>query len=290
VSQQSNLDYGGKVNPCMFKNMMYAKTSTHMLTYTPQRFKKQWYDRRHHIKRWKMKEYPCIPDFMQTVKPDPFDYKLRNKAEVEKQMICFPLYPFDISKFWFDKTNKPIIGPTPKDHEREEFAIVDFDMDNFRMSTLQKERMQYLLGSRYKGSPKIRMVIRQYDNYKDNLARSMEIFYELILESLRAPDIDIEAIRNPNRMKSIKLSLGKTLEERREYRKQMKQYCDESLKHYQESGKSLLSHLHSEELKKYYKQHFENVRKIEEGEVEEPTFEEEFGNLKIHRMPSVRIR
>lgn len=270
--------------------MIYARNSTQMLTYTPQRFKKQWYDRRHQIKRWKMKEYPCIPEFMKAVKPDPFDYTLRNKEEVEKQMICFPLYPFDITKYWFDKINRPIIGPTPKDHEREEFAIIDFNMDNFKMSTLQKERMQFLLGDRYKGSPKIRMVIRQYDNYQDNMTKALEIYYELILESLRAPDVDIEAMRNPNKLKSNKLKQGKTLEERRQFRQEMKDYCAAALKHYEENGKSLLSHMYTEHLKVNYKEVFEKNRQIEEGEIEEPTFEEQLQDLKIHRMPSIRMR
>ena len=65
---------------------VFSTMGQSQLNYTPVRFLKNWNDRRGKAKRWKMKKLPHIPTFMQTIKPDPFDYELQTKEQVQRQL------------------------------------------------------------------------------------------------------------------------------------------------------------------------------------------------------------
>lgn len=83
------------------------------------------------------------------------------------------------------------------------------------LAPLQRQRFIYLLGPRYTGSDKIKLVCRQYNTYHENYVRVMEILREIYWESKRAPSINTTMIENPYRRETIrKKFLGRTKEER----------------------------------------------------------------------------
>ena len=112
------------------------------------------------------KMYNCVPEWSKTVPSDPFDYKLRSKAEVREQHKYFPpefivnvqysRYPGDDQRFTADNLDP-----------RAAVARLHVDMREMRLAPLQRERFVYLLGPRY--NPKrpfdIRLIVRQYSKY-----------------------------------------------------------------------------------------------------------------------------
>ena len=83
------------------------------------------------------------------------------------------------------------------------------------LAPLQRQRFIYLLGNRYTGSDKIKLVCRQYNTFHENYIRVMEILRELYWEAKRAPDTNTTMLKNPYRREFLKKKLlGKTKEER----------------------------------------------------------------------------
>jgi hypothetical protein len=72
-----------------------------------------------------------------------------------------------------------------------------------------------LLGNRYTGSDKVKLVCKQYNTYHENFVRAHEILREIYWEAKRAPDTNTTAIKNPYRREFFKKKfLGKTRTER----------------------------------------------------------------------------
>ena len=65
----------------------------------------------------------------------------------------------------------------------------------------------------------------------------MELWDEIILESMRAPNIDIRALRDPYYKDKMKKKLGRTKEERDEKLMEMEKFKNEAIKVYEEEGK-----------------------------------------------------
>lgn len=83
------------------------------------------------------------------------------------------------------------------------------------LAPLQRQRLIFLLGNRYTGSDKIKIVCRQYNTFHENFIRAHEILRELYWESKRAPSINTTALKNPYRREFFKKKfLGRTREER----------------------------------------------------------------------------
>lgn len=84
-----------------------------------------------------------------------------------------------------------------------------------KLAPLQRERFIYLLGNRWIGSDKVKIVCKQYNTFHENYHRAMEILREIYWESKRAPDTNTTAMRNPYRREFLKKKLlGRTREER----------------------------------------------------------------------------
>lgn len=82
------------------------------------------------------------------------------------------------------------------------------------LAPLQRQRFIFLLGPRYTGSDKIKLVCSLYNTYHENYAKVFEILREIYWESKRAPSINTTIIQNPYRRDFFKRKLGRTKEER----------------------------------------------------------------------------
>ena len=100
--------------------------------------------------RVKYMQYTQVPDWLAKQQRDPFDYKLRSKAEVMEQQKYFePNFEFRTEFFKYPAGDVREHGNTRVDH-RDKVAIVHFDFSNLNLAPLQRERMIFLLGPRYK--------------------------------------------------------------------------------------------------------------------------------------------
>lgn len=98
---------------------------------------------------------------------------------------------------------------------RERVAKVTIDLKEMGFAPLQRQRFIFLLGNRFTGSDKVKIVCKQYNTYHENFVRANEILRELFWEAKRAPDTNTTAIVNPYRREFFKKKfLGRTLEER----------------------------------------------------------------------------
>ena len=83
------------------------------------------------------------------------------------------------------------------------------------LAPLQRQRFVFLLGNRYTGSDKIKLVCKQYNTFHENKVRVLEILREIYWESKRAPEINTTSIKNPYRREFLrKKFMGRTREER----------------------------------------------------------------------------
>jgi hypothetical protein len=98
---------------------------------------------------------------------------------------------------------------------RDRVAKVTVDLKEMGFAPLQRQRFIFLLGNRFTGSDKVKIVCKQYNTYHENFVRANEILRELFWEAKRAPDTNTTAIVNPYRREFFKKKfLGRTLEER----------------------------------------------------------------------------
>jgi hypothetical protein len=94
-------------------------------------------------------------------------------------------------------------------------AKIFVNIKEMKLAPLQRERFIYLLGNRWTGSDKVKIVCKQYNTFHENYHRAMEQLREIYWESKRAPATNTTAMRNPYRREFLKKKmLGKTREER----------------------------------------------------------------------------
>ena len=210
-----------------------------MLTQYTMRYKLFW-EKRRKAKCFKWKVYPWVPTFMKTVRPDPFDYSLQTKEEVRNQLIEEPLFEMKVGKTTNNYSGIPLDYPQDGKMLAEAQATAEFNIHKLPMSTLQKERLIFLLGRRYKPKTGVFSVKwKQYATYEQNYRRLMEIIRELFLEALRAPRIDIASIRSPYRYDRVKRALGRTKEEREKKLAEREKHKEDAHKLHKEEGKLL---------------------------------------------------
>lgn len=115
---------------------------------------------------------------------------------------------------------------TPDNRDnRDRVAKIRVDMRKLRLAPLQRQRFQFLMGSRWNSQKPhfCKLVMRQYNTFSENYVRAFEIFREIYWESKRAPTIMHTMIVNPyRREKLIKKFFGKTAEERRDMRAKLR--------------------------------------------------------------------
>lgn len=89
-----------------------------------------------------------------------------------------------------------------------------FNIKDLQLSSLQKERLAFLLGPRLKPNGKAKIVMKKYPTPVQNLKHLDEKFREILLEAMRAPNINHNEIKNPYTRQKKKRELGRTPEER----------------------------------------------------------------------------
>jgi hypothetical protein len=168
-----------------------------MLVYSQQRYLKNWNIKRRKQKTFKMGKCECIPTFMKTVRPDPFDYQLRCKEEVMRDLSVRSLIPIKIIKTTVNESYMPNTLYRSKEFRMNETAKIEFKISDLWLSGAQKERLIYLLDTKYKGIDRVTIQCNRLETYDENLIKLQEIFKELVYESLRAPSTDPKALRDP---------------------------------------------------------------------------------------------
>lgn len=276
--------YSLRIQPQVALTSLYYQSR---LTFLPQRNLKKWLDRRSGLVKRKRMQYDYVPDFMKAVKTDPFDYPLQSREEVRKQIYSTPELNYmntTVTQVYHDRTIVPIDAPMIGDFKESIHPKITIDISKLGLSSLQKERMIYLLGPRYRGNNMITLNCKQYDNFDQNYAKLEETIKELMIETLRAPQVEIDCIRNPYRHDRYKKLLGRTKEQRDAKRALIKQKKDENYKFFLETGQSLAYHKVIEDLKKEIEVVQANEKAIAESEepAPEPLKDDLFENLKIN--------
>ncbi len=74
-----------------------------------------------------------------------------------------------------------------QDSKKGKEAKLILNIDNMNLSALQKKRLIFLLGPRYKNSSVFKIVYRNYDSYEKNLLKAFELLKLVYIEAKRAP-------------------------------------------------------------------------------------------------------
>jgi hypothetical protein len=160
---------------------------------------------------------------MKPAEQDLFDYKLRPKDEILEEFKYQPA-KFDITANY----KKYTAGDTrPEDNldNRDRVAKIWVHLRDMGLAPLQRQRLIFLLGNRWTGSDKIKIVCKQYNTWHENHIRAMEILREIYWEAKRAPGINTTCIKNPYRREFLrKKFLGRTREERLAKMKEFQQF------------------------------------------------------------------
>lgn len=160
--------------------------------------------------------YNCVPDWQKPAVQDPFDYKLRSKEEVKEEFKYY-YNGFDIQSTYKKYTAGDTRAEDNLDN-RDRVAKIWVQLNEMGLAPLQRERFIFLLGNRYTGSDKIKLVCRQYNTFHENYIRVNEILREIYWESKRAPSLNITALKNPYRREFFKKKfLGRTREDRQSF-------------------------------------------------------------------------
>ena len=129
-----------------------------------------------------IEKYEALPAYLNLKPRDPFDYPLRSIQSVrEYQKLNPPDFNVEI-----------IMGAVCNEHEsfNHQNRIVKFrvKLDDMRLTPKMKERLIFLLDSRYNHLTGIFQIrVDYFLNPTDNMKKGMEIIKELYFEALRAP-------------------------------------------------------------------------------------------------------
>ena len=105
-------------------------------------------------------------------------------------------------------------------------------MNDMNLSRLQKQRLIFLLGPRYKNSSKFKIVFRKYETVEKNLLKALEILKLLYIEAKRAPILHPTKCSPKERANYFKKYLGRTLEERNVKRKELDEMYEKDLNNF----------------------------------------------------------
>ena len=126
--------------------------------------------------------YRVIPDWQKPMYRDPFDYPLRSIEEVRKEMKENP--PIQRANLHLSEFRDVPDGTLDL---RNMVVKMEIDMRDWKLTVKQTSRLAFILGPRYKNSPKFKIVCRQYPTREQNIQKCMDILFELYMEAKRAP-------------------------------------------------------------------------------------------------------
>lgn len=90
-----------------------------------------------------------------------------------------------------------------------------FNIKDLDLSSMQKERMAFLLGPRLKPNGEAKIVMKKYPTPIQNLKHIDEKFREILLESMRAPQINHNLIKSPYRRQKWNKAIAENAEDRK---------------------------------------------------------------------------
>jgi len=128
------------------------------------------------------KVYSVLPRWQKPIYRDPFDYPLRSLEEVKAEIANDP--PIQRAEITlthhFERLERSI-------DTRDNKVKLKLNMEDWKLTQKQKERLIFLLGPRYKNSPYFKVVTDSYPTREQNYQKAMDILHELYMESKRAP-------------------------------------------------------------------------------------------------------
>lgn len=133
-------------------------------------------------------EYPCIPTWMKPRQKDPFDYPLRSLEEMTfEQYVDPPLFKTKIIVNNYTAVTQMKTMHVHKSDKRNKEIRFLMRIEDMKLTPLQRKRLIFLLGPRYKNDGKVKIVMRSYDSFEENFYKACEIFQQLYWEAKRAP-------------------------------------------------------------------------------------------------------
>ena len=102
--------------------------------------------------------YNCVPEWQKPAVQDLFDYKLRNKEEVKEEFKYY-YKGFDIQGYYKKYTAGDSRAEDNLDN-RERVAKIWVHLNQMDLAPLQRQRFIFLLGNRFTGSDKVKIVCR----------------------------------------------------------------------------------------------------------------------------------
>jgi len=148
-----------------------------------------------------------------------------------EQEISPPNFPLEIQTniyYGADLTYENIQRGDKRNREGK-FVV---NMNDMNLSRLQKQRLIFLLGPRYKNSSKFKIVFRKYETVEKNLLKALEILKLLYIEAKRAPILHPTKCSPKERANYFKKYLGRTLEERNVKRKELDEMYEKDLNNF----------------------------------------------------------
>jgi hypothetical protein len=182
--------------------------------------------------------YPCVPVWMKERTRDEFDYPLRSAKEIAfEQYLNPPLFAVDISVNNYAAIDNMQSMHVHKADNRNNEIKIETRIEDMYLTPLQKRRLIFLLGPRYLGDGKVKIVMRKYTNLQDNLNKAIEIFQQLYWEAKRAPMYIWHKMSRKQQTRAKKKALGikgplhanyrKSGKELQEFINQKKQYFNQ---------------------------------------------------------------
>jgi hypothetical protein len=213
--------------------------------------------------------YPCIPIWMKERQKDPFDYPLRSKKEVllENELVppCFNISVLGRIQGSSLYCHGSTLNEVDTREKRLKF-IADFD--DMNLTPLQKKRMIFLLGRRYRNDNKLRITVKQYNDAHYNYARGVDIIKQLYYEAKRAPLFIWEKMYNRERRYFKRKFIGKTQEELEQGFAEAQKWGEEEVAKFEELWKDQ-SNFTEEKIKERYEKKLQsNVQTMQESKSE----------------------
>ena len=157
--------------------------------------------------------YDCIPFWLKEKPKDPFDYPLRSKQEIQlENEISPPNFSIKCIKKTYMAPLRNIGAKINNSDLRNTHIKFEVEFEKLKLTPLQKNRLIFLLGRRYKGGNSFKIIVRQYDNLEYNFAKGLDILRQLYYETKRAPPFLWDRMTNKQRRITKKKYLGKTVE------------------------------------------------------------------------------
>ena len=155
---------------------------------------------------------------------------MRSKREILfEQEISPPDFPIRLdigNSLAANLTYKPIQETDKRGRE----AKLTININDMKLTMLQRKRLIFLLGPRYRNSDNFKIVFKNYNELQKNIIKAFEILKLLYIEAKRAPTFHPVKSTPRERRNYYRKYLGKTQEERSIKKKELDQRYENDTK------------------------------------------------------------